>query len=167
MKKKIIIGVILVAVISTIFVLLSCSTHEIGLDDLYKNKISSYLEVGDYTIDEYEEHVSVVTYNGSDEEVKIPEQLNGKPVLSIEDSAFYGNLTVKKIVIPKHVIRVGHQAFIGCLELKEITIPDSMLDFGEHALDNCPKLEKIYVDKDSDIGKKLSEYGYKELINDK
>lgn len=164
MKKRIIIGVIVIAVISVIVLYIFFSKHDIGLDDLYKNKISSYLEVGDYTIDEYEEHVSVVTYNGSDEEVKIPEQLNGKPVYTIEDSAFYGNLNVKKIVIPKHVIRVGHQAFIGCLELKEITIPDSMLEFGEHALDNCPKLEIINVDKNSDIGKKLTDYGYGKYI---
>ncbi|MBR3117500.1 MAG: leucine-rich repeat protein [Bacilli bacterium] len=162
MKKKILYGIVIVGILAIILFLIF-NRHDNALDRLYKNKISSYVEIDKYTIDEYEEHISIVTYNGDEEIVEVPKSINGKPVLTIEDSAFYGNLKVKKIVLPDTIIRVGHQSFIGCLELKEINIPSSVLDFGEHALDNCPNLEKIYVDKSSNIGKKLSEYGFKNL----
>ena len=162
MKKKII-GIIIILISVTLVFIYINANKKITLDDLYKNIISSNNEYKDYTIDEYDRYVTIVTYNGNDEEIKIPTYINGKPVLTIEDSAFYGNLTVKKITIPSTVIRVGHQAFIGCLNLKEIYVPTSVLDFGAHALDNCPNLEKIYA-SDSKVKDLLIEYGFKDKI---
>ena len=162
MKKKII-GIIIILILATLAFIFINYRKDITLDDLYKNIISSNNEYKDYTIDEYDKYVTIVTYNGNDEEVKIPSYINGKPVLTIEDSAFYGNLNVNKITIPKTVIRVGHQTFIGCLNLREIYVPTSVLDFGAHALDNCPKLEKIVVD-DSKVKNLLIEYGFKDKI---
>ena len=162
MKKKII-GIIIILILALLTFIFINNRKDIALDDLYKNIISSNNEYKDYTIDEYDKYVTIVTYNGNDEEVKIPSYINGKPVLTVEDSAFYGNLTVKKITIPETVIRVGHQAFIGCLNLIEIYVPTSVLDFGEHALDNCPNLEKIHVEN-SKVKDLLIEYGFKDKI---
>lgn len=164
MKNNIIKIIAILIIILFIFMFIY-SGRDIGLEDLYKNIISSNNEYKDYTIDEYDKYVTIETYNGNDEKVEIPSYINGKPVKTIEDSAFYGNLTVKEIIIPKTIIRVGHQAFIGCVNLRKIYIPSSILDFGRYALDNCPNLEKIFVDKNSVVENLLIEYGYKKIIN--
>lgn len=166
MKKNNIIKIIILIILIIIIILkFFYKRKSIGLKDLYKNPISTNNEYKDYIYDEYDNYTTIVSYNGNDTNIEIPTYIEGKPVLTIEDSAFYGNHSVKKIIISKNVIRVGHQAFIGCSKLQEIYIPSSVLEFGRFALDNCPKLKKIIVKKNSNADKLLTEYGYKNYLN--
>jgi hypothetical protein len=136
----------------------------ITINDLYKNLISKNNDYGNYIYDEYDRYVTIVSYNGDEVNIEIPNYIKGKPVLSIEDSAFYGNTFVKKIIISNKVIKVGHQSFIGCSNLEEIYIPSSVEEFGDCALDNTFSLKKIVIDKDSKIEDLLISNGFKDII---
>lgn len=134
------------------------------LDNLYNNPIKVNQIYKDYTYDEYDNHVTILTYDSDKEIVKIPEKINNKKVLAIDDSAFYGKRKLRKVIIPKYVIRIGHQSFIGCDNLEEVVLPENILDIGGYAFRVCPKLKKIYVKKDSKTYKSLEETPFLKYI---
>lgn len=52
--------------------------------------------------------------------VVIPSTYNGKPVLRIDEKAFYSNRSLKKVIIPDSVTSIGERAFWDCNSIVEI-----------------------------------------------
>lgn len=161
--KKIIIPLLILVALIIRFVYVNNDQNK--LKKLYNNpiKINEYYE--NYIYAEYKDHVTIMYYQGDEKEVIIPEKINNKPVYSIDDSAFYGNSKIEKIVIPNKVIRIGHQAFIGNRNLTEVTLPDNLIEIGPYSFDVCPKLKKINVKKGSKTEKALKKTKFYDLIN--
>ena len=160
-KKIIIISVVVLLILSWIVII---NTSYYKLRTLYKNPIEINKIYKDYIYDEYSNYVVIRTYNGEESNVVIPDYINDKPVLSIEDSAFYGNTKLESVKVSKHVIRIGHQAFIGCPNLKEVTLPNKVMDIGKWSFKGCPNLQKIYVKKSSKTDKVLKKSSFKKYI---
>ena len=163
MKKKILVTIFILFCI-LLLVLFYYSREDRMLSYLYlypitKNNIYDY-----YVYDVYSDHVTIVTYNGTDSDIKIPSYIYEKPVWSIEDSAFYGNSNIETVIIPNTVIKIGYQSFIGCENLKIIEIPTSVVSIGDSAFQNCPSLEAIYVNENSKAEKLLRENNYEFYI---
>ncbi len=146
MIKKIIITV---TIIASIFIIILLLKNNNNLDNIYKYPVSKNNYYDDYVYDVYSDHINIIAYNGSDKNIIIPALIDDLPVLSIEDSAFYGNSDIETVVIPYTVIKIGNQSFIGCLNLKSLDIPKSIIFVGDNALDNCPNLESIYINKNT------------------
>lgn len=60
--------------------------------------------------------------NLSVSEVVIPNIYNGKPVLSIGDSAFKNNSQIEKVIIPNGILRIENEAFANCKNLFSVNI---------------------------------------------
>ena len=88
---------------------------------------------GDWEFSYYYPGVSIDAYNGTDENVVVPEKLGGKYVVAIGYNAFSGNETVKTVKLPSSVGAIIYEAFSGCTSLTEITIPSSVTYIGEEA----------------------------------
>ena len=157
-KKPLIIVLIIISILTIRYVFVNSSYFKLKV--LYINPIKENKRYEDYVYNEYFNHIGILFYEGSDIEVTIPETINNKKVESIDDSAFYGNAKMEKVIIPKYVIRIGHQAFIGNNNLKEVYLPDNITDLGPYSFDVCPKLEKIYVKKGSKTEKSLKNTKY-------
>ena len=83
----------------------------------------------------------------------IPSQIDGKPVTSIGDDAFYGCSRLTSITIPNGVTSIGMQAFDGCGSLTSITIPDSVTSIGWSAFGSCSSLTSVTIpDRVTSIG---------------
>ncbi len=61
----------------------------------------------------------------------------------IGGSAYYGNKTLKKVVIPSTVTKIGSLAFHSCTNLEEVYIPSSVTTIGNAAFQNDSLLTKV------------------------
>ena len=98
-----------------------------------------------YSISDTDE-VTIIAYSGSADTITIPNEIEGKPVTSIFNSAFSGR-TVTSITFttPSSVTFIGDSAFANCTNLASITIPDSVTTIKEHAFKNCTGLTSITI----------------------
>lgn len=84
--------------------------------------------------------IIITQYNGLNKTLKIPETIEGLPVVVI---AKIGNKVVKNIVIPKNVIALGDKSFQGCNQLKKVTLSEGLEVIGDMAFDGLNSLESI------------------------
>lgn len=71
------------------------------------------------------EGVEILKYLGDDKTVVIPEQIEGKKVLSIASGAF-SDEAIERAVIPRTVVNIEKEAFSGCENLYEVVLFDSV-----------------------------------------
>ena len=98
--------------------------------------------------------VKITAYSGDDDNVKIPDTIDGMTVTVIDEGAFSQNTNIVTVEIPDHVITIGDNAFYYCISLNEIVIPDSVTTIGEDAFLQCNSLTEI------DISDNVTEIGH-------
>ncbi len=87
--------------------------------------------------------VEITGYTGSDTELIIPSEIDGKSVTSIGNGAFYGCTGLTSVTIGNSVTSIGSSAFFGCTGLTSIIIPDSVTSIDGYAFYNCTSLETV------------------------
>ena len=110
--------------------------------------------------------VAIMRYNGIDEDVVIPDTIDGRPVTRIGACAFIMNSHIRTVYIPDTVKTVGMLAFrdcssleavrlslnaelinggafMDCAALGSINFPDSLTVIGPHAFSGCKKLSEL------------------------
>ena len=88
--------------------------------------------------------ITITGYTGPGGAVDIPDTINGYPVTSIGDSAFYYRSTVTSVTIPNSVTSIGNGAFSSCTSLTSVTIGNSVTSIGDYAFYNCTSLTRVY-----------------------
>ena len=94
-----------------------------------------------YTLKDGE--LSVSSCSKYAKEVTIPAEINGIPVTSIGDSAFYACQKLEKISIPDSVTSIGAYALSSCGNLKSLYIPDSVKEIGSNAFSHCTNINDV------------------------
>ena len=82
---------------------------------------------------------------GASGELVIPDIIEGNPVTSIGESAFYLCTSLTSITIPDGVTSIGYGAFVRCSNLTSITIGNGVTSIGESAFERCSSLTTIEV----------------------
>ena len=100
----------------------------------------------DYEVNE-DGTVTITSYNGSDEEVTVPNKIDGKSVRKIGESAFYDSQNLKYVTIANGITLIDEMAFYYCDDLKSVTIPKSVTSIGDQAFGCCRSLKNIDIDK--------------------
>ncbi len=75
--------------------------------------------------------------------VVIPCEINGKPVTSIGEAAFYGCRQITSIIIPNSISNIGYKAFSGCTGITSLSVPSSVTNLGESAFFDCNYLQTL------------------------
>ena len=84
--------------------------------------------------------LTLTGWTGSADTLRIPAQLEGRPVTAIGESCFAGLLCLKRVYVPEGVTELGGYAFESCGELQKIYLPDSLLRIGDGAFSGCSQL---------------------------
>ena len=78
------------------------------------------------TYENWGDHIEITGCEKTAVSVDIPAEIDGLPVTSIGDNAFYGCESLTSVVVPEGVMSIGEFAFSGCIRLKDIDLPDSL-----------------------------------------
>lgn len=98
----------------------------------------------------YDGKAKIIQYDGFENNVSVPSEIDGYPVTEIGSGAFmygerYSGVTIESVTLPNTIETIGESAFNSCLSLKEITIPASVTQIEGLAFTNCTSLERICV----------------------
>ena len=120
--------------------------------------------------------IKVMAYNGSEDIVVIPAQIDGKAVVEVADRCFANNSTVRavrfpdtitttdsvfannvylEIVIAEGLHVIDYATFLNCESLHTVLLGDHVTTIGESAFANCCSLKELrltapLVDPDGD-----------------
>lgn len=75
--------------------------------------------------------------------LNIPQKINGKTVISVNDEAFYGCNKLTEIMLPDTVRIIGESAFSACTALTEFDMPDSVENIGKSVFSKCYALKRV------------------------
>jgi energy-converting hydrogenase Eha subunit A len=101
-----------------------------------KASINEFSPEADFEWKNFENGVVIHRYIGKETDIKIPQQVQGKPVTSIGADAFSRN-QLTSITIPNSVTSIGQEAFADN-DLTSISLPDSVTFVGFGAFRGNP-----------------------------
>ncbi len=84
------------------------------------------------------------------ENLVIPSEYEGKPVVAILERGFYNCTKLESLVIPESVRSIGAEAFSGCTYLVSVKINSAVLTIGEGAF-RCRDLSSVKFREDMEL----------------
>ena len=114
--------------------------------------------------------VYIIAYNGSDEMIYIPREIDGKTVTGIGAGAFAGNSAIKEVHITSSIEEIEENAFASCQNLKSVTMYDNLKKVSDASFNGtavktvrmCAATAPKYITSQETYGIK-----YERLINTK
>ena len=91
----------------------------------------------------YLELVQCAIPSDTEGRVVIPREIDGKPVTSIGEGAFYGCGGLTSLLIPNSISNISAGAFANCTNLTSLSIPASVTNVCAGAFDGCSRLQAL------------------------
>ena len=135
MKRKIILGSLVVAVAACVCSLAACGGHE--SDETKKPSFSLPPTQGlEYELIGGTEYAVSGIGTATETKIVIPEEYHGLPVTMIQTGAFFGCDELISVTIPDSITEIGQMAFENCTGLMEIVIGDHITNIMPVAFHN-------------------------------
>ena len=133
--------VLIICMILFLFTLPGC-THK--PDAVESNANKNVNSVPDFEYSENEDGgITVTDYIGTDTDISIPAEIDGKPVTQIGAGAFAYNEDIKSIEMPDTVTIIKSEAFHGCTSLSAVSLSQNLESIEDGAFLRCTKLSDI------------------------
>lgn len=91
--------------------------------------------------------VGIEEYIGEDNNLRIPEKIDGKIVTEIGSEAFLEYSDLSSVELPETLTTIKNKAFYGCSGLSGIEFPESLVTIGEFAFYGCAGISTVYITK--------------------
>jgi hypothetical protein len=91
------------------------------------------------------DEVEIHNYFGLDQEVYVPAEIDGKPVVAIGDGCFRNNTNISFVQLPDSIQTIGKLAFGGTRSLVEIQMGSGIEKIGAYAFSGAISLKEIYI----------------------
>ena len=92
-----------------------------------------------------DDDIELTSYEGTDENIIIPEEINGRKVTAIGSRAFANNNTIKKVDIPDGVTVIESSAFSSCSNLEQVTLSAGLKEIRAYAFCYCKSLKVVDI----------------------
>lgn len=102
--------------------------------------------------------ITITAYTGSQTSLRIPERIEGLPVLKIGKNAF-ADSKLKSVTLPSCCRTLDWFAFYGCYALSSVYVSEALSDIGYGAFDGCAKGLTIYCPSGSYAQKYAKSFG--------
>ena len=99
----------------------------------------------DYNFNEFFHHVEITKYAGTEKDVVVPAEINGKPVRALDEAAFAKNSRIESVKLPDSIEIIRKAAFAECENLKSVTGAAKLKKFGDRVFFKCPNMDKKQV----------------------
>lgn len=111
---------------------------------LYAGAASPFLESEDGLLySENDGNITVEGYKVTQPSLKIPAEIDGKPVTAIAPYAFCNDDSITAVAIPDSVTEIGDHAFAECKSLISAEIPASVTVLPDSSFFNCSVLSSV------------------------
>jgi uncharacterized repeat protein (TIGR02543 family) len=118
---------------------------------------------GDITYVNEGEYLKVISYEGTDAIITIPDLIYGVPVKVISGNVFKNNGTIEEIYIGNNVTHIEAYAFSNIINLKSLSIGEKVSNISKSFLIGSNSLEKIVFP--GDINLPLTEFINVDVLN--
>ena len=118
--------------------------NEITVEDVENAAVT---EMSKFNYREVEDGIAITSYNGEDEIVVIPDTIDGKKVVSIDNNSFVNNKTMLGLRLADSIINIGSNAFENCTSLKVFVSGTSLMDISEFAFNGCKELRNVKLNE--------------------
>ncbi len=142
--KKLVIGILACAMTLSNYAVLTANASDYTEETFEDFK---YIAHTDYV------EISKYTKTDATSSVIVPKEIDGLPVTTIGESAFYNNQKLKSVVLPEGITDIKDEAFQNCSYLQSVTLPESLVTIGKDAFNYCSKLTSVEIPESvTDIG---------------
>ena len=101
---------------------------------------------GDYEYSVLEDNtIEITKYIGTDKEVEIPSEIDGKAVTIIGESAFSECDNLESVVLPDTVTVIEEKVFYCCRALKNLKLSNNLTRIDHYAFGCCASLTEVYL----------------------
>lgn len=94
---------------------------------------------------ESENGLVLTAYKGLNEQVMLPDDINGIPIIGIGSYAFANRPDITEIRIPFGVCEIGKYAFYRCRNLRKLILSNEILEIGGGALTGCRGIQEVEI----------------------
>lgn len=92
------------------------------------------IKAEDYDLGKTPQGWFINKYTGADvQQLSIPAVIAGKPIVGINENAFYGRDALEDVLVPEGIEVIRFAAFAFCQNLKRIHLPDTLKELGSRA----------------------------------
>ncbi len=123
------------------------------LDHDYQNGVCIRCGTSTFTYRISSGSITITGYSGDEATITIPSEIEGYPVTSIAEKAFYANQIIVNVTIPDSVTSIAKNAFSRCPSLESVTVGNGVESIGNYAFYECESL------KDITLGNSLTSIG--------
>lgn len=96
-----------------------------------------------FELDFSKHEAKLVSYDGNEESVTLPDTFQGYPVTVIDRNVFSGNEKIKEVVFSGTNTTIEEYAFMNCTSLETVYIPENVINFGDRVFAGCSSLKKV------------------------
>lgn len=101
-------------------------------------------ELGVKYVPDGERGVSITKYLRDENDVAVPEEIDGMPVKKIMPYAF-ADKNMKYLQLPRSLEIIDHHGFSGCRRIQKIVFPEKLEIIGNYAFYNCWDIREIHL----------------------
>lgn len=102
--------------------------------------IEAVTNLDDYTFSAQGDGYYISKYTGTDENILLPAEYEGKPVTGISAYVFQKNTTLQTVYFSEQITEVGNYAFESATALTDVYFPNTLTTIGYDAFEKCEKL---------------------------